>query len=68
MKDVMIGEIVILKIFHNILELCKLEYLNTCKLFYPLNRKKKLKAENLELRKELELLKKFQAFLKKKST
>ena len=29
---------------------------------------KKLKAENLELRKELELLKKFQAFLKKKST
>ncbi len=28
----------------------------------------KLKAENLELRKELELLKKFQAFLKKKST
>ena len=29
---------------------------------------KKLKAENLELRKELELLKKFQAFLKKKNT
>ena len=29
---------------------------------------KKLKAENLELRKELELFKKFQAFLKKKST
>ena len=29
---------------------------------------KKLKVENLELRKELELLKKFQAFLKKKST
>ena len=28
---------------------------------------KKLKAENLELRKELELLKKFQAFLKKKN-
>jgi transposase len=28
---------------------------------------KKLKAENLELRKELELLKKFQAFLKKKT-
>ena len=28
----------------------------------------KLKAENLELRKELELLKKFQAFLKKKNT
>ena len=29
---------------------------------------RKLKAENLELRKELELLKKFQAFLKKKNT
>ena len=29
---------------------------------------KKLKAENLELRKELELLKKFQDFLKKKNT
>lgn len=29
---------------------------------------KKLKAENLELRKELELLKKFQAFLKKRNT
>ena len=29
---------------------------------------KKLKAENLELRKELELIKKFQAFLKKKNT
>ena len=29
---------------------------------------KKLKAENMELRKELELLKKFQAFLKKKNT
>ena len=29
---------------------------------------KKLKAENLELRKELDLLKKFQAFLKKKNT
>lgn len=29
---------------------------------------KKLKQENLELRKELDLLKKFQAFLKKKST
>ena len=29
---------------------------------------KKLKAENLELRKELESLKKFQAFLKKKNT
>ena len=29
---------------------------------------KKLKAENLELRKELELLKKFQALLKKKNT
>ena len=29
---------------------------------------KKLKAENLELLKELELLKKFQAFLKKKNT
>ena len=29
---------------------------------------KNLKAENLELRKELELLKKFQAFLKKKNT
>ena len=29
---------------------------------------KKLKAENLELRKGLELLKKFQAFLKKKNT
>ena len=29
---------------------------------------KKLKAENLEFRKELELLKKFQAFLKKKNT
>ena len=49
MKDVMIGEIVLLKIFHNILELCKLEYLNTCKLFYPLNRKKKLRFENYEM-------------------
>lgn len=29
---------------------------------------RKLKNENLELRKELELLKKFQAFLKKKNT
>ena len=29
---------------------------------------KKLKAENLEQRKELELLKKFQSFLKKKNT
>lgn len=29
---------------------------------------KKLKQENLELRKELHLLKKFQAFLKKKNT
>ena len=29
---------------------------------------KKLKAENLALRKELELLKKYQAFLKKKNT
>ncbi|GAA4297782.1 hypothetical protein GCM10023142_37630 [Anaerocolumna aminovalerica] len=29
---------------------------------------KKLKQENLELRKELELLKKFRAFLKKKNT
>lgn len=29
---------------------------------------KKLKQENLELRKELDLLKKFQAFLKKKNT
>ena len=29
---------------------------------------KKLKAENLELRKALELIKKFQAFLKKKNT
>lgn len=29
---------------------------------------RKLKSENLELRKELELLKKFQAFLKKKNT
>ena len=28
---------------------------------------KKLKQENLELRRELDLLKKFQAFLKKKS-
>ena len=42
MKDVMIGEIVILKIFHNIL------FWNTYKLFYPLNRKK-IRFKNYEM-------------------